>query len=82
MQKIELTSEQIALLAEKYLRPHQPSNYQIRVLRNGIRQDHDGWWEVPVKPSKSSAPSYDWIGRCAEAAVDMDEAENVHVLFV
>jgi hypothetical protein len=72
----------MALMAEKYLDKYQPSDYRILILREGIRVDDDGWWEVPIKPSKDNVPSFDWINRSVEAACDMDEAEGVHVLFM
>jgi hypothetical protein len=77
-----VSPEQVAELSEQYLEKHQPDNYRIVVLRKGIRVAEDGWWEVPIKTSKKGVPSYDWINRSAEAAVDMDEAEGVHVLFM
>jgi hypothetical protein len=82
MPRTSLTAGEVAELAEKYLEKYQPSGYRIVVERDGIREDSDGWWEVPIRPSKQDAPSYDWIGRGAEAAVDLDEAEGVHVLFM
>jgi hypothetical protein len=82
MQTDELTAAEVVKLVEKYLKPHQPRSYKIKVLHHGTEVDEDGWWQVLVKPSRRSVPSYDWIGRCAEAAVDLDEVEGVHVLLV
>jgi hypothetical protein len=76
-----MSAKKVADLAEKYLEPHQPRNYRIVIERDEVREDEDGWWEIPIRPSKQNAPTYDWIGRSAEAAVDLDEAEGVHVLF-
>ena len=76
-----VTAAEVADLAERYLAKHQPSDYQIIVLRDGIR-DVDGWWEVPIRTTRADVPSYDWINRSVEAAGDMDEAEGVHVLFM
>jgi hypothetical protein len=78
----KIGASHIADLAEKYLAPHQPAVYQILIDRRGIRVDSDGWWEIPIRPSKPDAPTYDWIGRSAEAAVELDDAEGLHVLFV
>lgn len=82
MKTTSLTPEQVAELAERYLAKYQPQDYRILIDRTGIRQDEDGWWEIPINPSKQDAPTFDWTGRSAEAAVDMDEAEGVHVLFM
>jgi len=81
MKDAHLTSDQVAVLAERYLSKYQPGDYQILIDRTGIRKDEDGWWEVPIRPSNDSAPTFDWTGRSAEAAADLDEAEGVHVLF-
>jgi hypothetical protein len=80
MQTDEMTAADVVKMVEKYLKPHQPKSYKIKVLHKGATVDDDGWWQVLVKPSKRSAPSYDWTARCAEAAVELDEAEGVHVL--
>jgi hypothetical protein len=82
MPNTSYTPAEVAALVERYLEKHQPPNYRILVTAAGIKEDEDGWWEVPIRPSKADVPSYDWIGRSAEAAADMDEAEGVHVLFV
>jgi hypothetical protein len=82
MPKTKITPAAVGDLAEKYLEKHQPAEYRILIDRTGIQEDEDGWWEVPIRPSKEGVPSYDWIGRSAEAAGDMDEAEGVHVLFM
>ena len=82
MNKTRFTSEQIADLATRYLAKYQPSGYQILVDRAAVREDEDGWWEVPIRPSDANAPTFDWTGRSAEAAVDLDAAEGVHVLFM
>jgi hypothetical protein len=82
MQRTSLTANQVADLAEKYLEKYQPPNYRIVVDRDGVHESSDGWWEIPIRPSKQDAPTFDWTGRSAEAAVDLDEAEGLHVLFM
>ena len=82
MKDAQLTKEQVARLAETYLAKYQPPDYQILIDRDGIEVADDGWWEIPIHPSKLDAPMFDWSGRSAEAAVDLDETEGVHVLFV
>jgi hypothetical protein len=82
VKKSRMTSKQVVDLAERYLAKYQPSDYRILIDRSGVRKDEDGWWEVPIRPSKEGAPTFDWTGRSAEAAVDLDEAEGVHVLFM
>ncbi len=79
---VQQTSEQIAELAVKHLAKYQPADYQIFVDKVGVKEDADGWWEIPIKPSKQDAPTFDWTGRSAEAAIDLEEAEGVHVLIM
>lgn len=82
MPKTSLTPRKVADLVEKYLEVHQPAGYRILIQRKEVREDSEGWWHVSIQPSRTDVPTYDWIGRSAEAAVDLDEAEGVHVLFV
>jgi hypothetical protein len=82
MPNIKHTPVEVAKMVERYLEKHQPAEYRILIDATGVKEDEDGWWEVPIRPSKENVPSYDWIGRSAEAAGDIDEAEGVHVLFV
>ena len=82
MNSSPITADQVVDLAERYLAKHQPADYRILIDRDGVSVGADGWWEIPIRPSTEDAPSYDWTGRSAEAAVDMDEAEGIHVLFV
>lgn len=82
MKKTRFTTDEVAELAMRYLAKHQPVGYEILIDRGGIREDEEGWWQVPIRPSRKDAPTFEWTGRSAEAAVDLDEAEGVHVLFM
>jgi hypothetical protein len=77
----ELTQDEVVTLAEKYLAPHQPANYRLKVLRDGVRRDDD-WWYVVVQPDRDDVYSYEYYGRLAEAELDLEEAEHLHVLLV
>jgi hypothetical protein len=82
MPDIKHTPLEIAKIVEQYLEKHQPEGYRILIDAAGVKEDEDGWWEVPIRPSRENVPSHDWIGRSAEAAGEIDDAEGVHVLFV
>lgn len=69
-------------MAKSYLEPHQPSEYRIEIDRKGVSVDPQGWWSVPVHVTSAGVPSYDVSARCAEAAVDLHEAEGLNVLFM
>ncbi len=65
----------------RYLEPHQPSNYRLNVIEQGIRH-RDNWWEVVVQPDKEDIRSYDYYGRLAEAENDIEEHEDLKILLV
>jgi TFIIF-interacting CTD phosphatase-like protein len=77
----ELTSDEVLQLANKYLEPHQPADYRLIVLDQGVRQDGD-WWYVVVRPDRGEKRAYDYYSRLAEAEIDLRDAENVNVLLV
>lgn len=69
-------------MVKSYLEPHQPQAYRIEIDRKGVSVDAQGWWSVPVRVTESAVPSYDVSSRCAEAAVELHEAEGLNVLFM
>ena len=76
---MERTKEQIIALAEQYLELHQPPDYRMRDLREGVRKI-EGTWYVVVEPSREDVKSYDFNARLAEAATELMDAEGVDVL--
>lgn len=76
---MEYTKEQIVAMAQRYLAPHQPADYQMRVLHEGVQKLGDTWYVV-VEPSREDVKSYDFNARLAEAAMDLMDAEGVNVL--
>ncbi len=76
-----LTAKQVVALAKKYLEPHQPKDYRLRVSERGVKKDDD-WWYVLVQPDREDVRSYDYYGRLAEAEISLKDAENVNVLLV
>jgi len=67
-------------VVRRYLEPHQPSDYRLNVMEQGIRHRQD-WWEVVVQPDKE-VYSYDYYGRLAEAEGDIENHENLKVLLL
>lgn len=65
----------------RYLEPHQPTNYRLNVIEQGIRH-RDNWWEVVVQPDREDIRSYDYYGRLAEAEDDIEEHEDLKILLV
>jgi hypothetical protein len=83
MSQIEhaMTENDVIALVEKYLKPHQPADYKLKVSPEGIRRDDD-WWYVVVQPDREDVRSYDYYGRLTEAELDLQEKEHVNVLLV
>lgn len=67
-------------VVRRYLEPHQPADYRLNVMEQGIRHRQD-WWEVVVQPDKD-VYSYDYYGRLAEAENDIEDHENLKILLV
>jgi len=73
--------DEIAAVVSKYLEPHQPANFRLRVRPAEMMQEDD-WYYVVVEPSREDARSYEYYGRLAEAEGDLQEKENLKVLLV
>ena len=73
--------EDILRLARQYLLPHQPVNYRLEVLDDGLREE-DEWWYVLVRPDRDDVRAYDYYSRLAEAEISLRDEENLNVLLV
>ena len=67
-------------VVRRYLEPHQPADYRLNIMEEGIRHRQD-WWEVVVQPDKD-VYSYDYYGRLAEAEGDIEEHEDLKILLL
>ena len=76
-----LSAEKLAALVQRYLEPHQASDYRLNVMADGVRQEDD-WWYVVVQPDKSDVRAYDYAARLSEAEQDLQDKEHLNVLFV
>jgi len=76
-----LSSEYVRQLAIRYLLPHQPLDYKLEVLPDGIKNEDD-WWYVLVRPDRENVRAYDYYGRLAEAEISLRDEQNVNVLLV
>ena len=74
----KLTKRQAIDLVEKALEPHQPTDYRMKVIREGA-QKIDGIWYVVVQPSREDVKSYDFGNRLAEAGADLAEKSDEYV---
>ena len=62
----------VADVVEKYLLPHQPSDYRIVVHRDHIHKAGRWLVEVGIEPAGKDVPADDFIGRFSAANLDMD----------
>ncbi len=73
--------QQVIKIVERYLEPHQPRDYKLRVLPEGIRQDDD-WWYVIVQPTSDRPRSYDYYDALSETEQDIQDNEHENILLV
>lgn len=72
---------EIVELVRKYLEPHQPPDYRLEVVPEGVRQEDD-WIYVLVEPSRDDVRSYDYTARMVEAELDLQEKEHRNILLI
>ena len=73
--------QQVIKLVERYLESHQPRDYRLRVLTEGVRQD-ENWWYVSVQPTSERPRSYDYYDALSETEQDIQEKEHENILLV
>ena len=73
--------EKISEIVQKYLEPHQPQDYRLNVVPNGIKKNDD-YYYVVVRPSRDDIRSYDFYAALAEAEIDLVDKENLNILLV
>ncbi len=67
---------------KRYLEPHQPLDYRLNVMEQGIRHTSDDWWEVVIRPSREDIHTYEYFGRLAEAENDIEDHEHLKILLL
>ncbi len=66
---------------EQYIRQRQPQEFQLNVVRQGVR--HEGnWWYVVVQPVPPDISARTYQEVMEEAEEDMDQREHVNVLLL
>ncbi len=65
----------------RFLEPHQPKDYRLNVLEQGVRHDGD-WWEAVVQPDKDDARSYEYHTILAETENELEEQTGMNILLV
>ena len=65
----------------RFLEPHQPKDYRLNVMEDGVRHDGD-WWEVVVQPDTENVRSYDYHTILAETENELEEGTGTNILLV
>ncbi|MDM8006814.1 MAG: hypothetical protein QUV05_11790 [Phycisphaerae bacterium] len=73
--------EKVVELVRRYLDRHQPKDYRLEVVPDGVQQEDD-WYYVVIRPEPENAGSYEYYGYLTEAEQELQEKENVKVLLV
>lgn len=73
--------ENIVETVRRFLEPHQPQDYRLKVLEQGVRH-RDDWWEVVVQPDRDDIRSYDYHAILAETEGELEEETGMNVLLV
>ena len=72
--------ERIVKLVQECLKKHQPNDYRLEVVPDGVQQDGD-WYYVVVQPSREDV-SYEYYGLLTDAETDLQERESMKILLV
>ena len=75
-----MSENEVLDAVEAHIRQHQPRNYHLNVLRNGVRRDGD-WWYIVVQPDQTDVSVRDYAMVMEQVGSDL-EAENIKVLLV
>ncbi len=80
---MQLTQDQVVEKIRDYLRRESSKiGMSIRVLDEGVRNEEDRWWYVPVQPSVQPAKLSEYYEMLAEVETLMLDNEGVSVTLV
>lgn len=64
-----------------HLLTRHPCGVDLAVVEDGVRQI-DGWWRVPVLPSKEPSSTFEYYDALAEVEGELQDVEHLDVLLV
>lgn len=76
-----MNENQVLDIIEDYFRGHQPRDYQLSVLRQGVTRDGD-WWYVAVQPTPPDMRAREYSDMMEQAEDDIRAQANLKVLLL
>lgn len=76
-----MSETQVLDLVEQYIRQRQTPEFQLHVIREGVRHQGD-WWYVVVQPDPPDISARTYQDAMEEAEEEMDQREHVNVLLL
>ncbi len=76
-----MSEEQVLDAIEHYFDHHQPTDYHLMVVRQGVRRDGD-WWYVAVKPDRSDIRARDYSDLMDQAEEELEAQSNLKILLL
>jgi hypothetical protein len=73
--------KQVVELVQTSLKKHQPRGFHIQVVADGVRRE-DGWWYVPVRPSKMIQRSTPYYDALADVEGNLQDSMDLNILLV
>lgn len=74
--------QQIVETVRRFLEPHQPRDYRLNVIEQGVRHTSDDWWEVVVQPDRENIRSYEYHTILAETENELEEQTGMNILLL
>lgn len=76
-----MNEDEVLNKIEKYFSEHQPRDYSLSVLRNGVK--HEGnWWYVAVQPSIPDIKARDYAAIMEKAEDELETQSHLKVLLL
>lgn len=76
-----MNEDEVLNKIEEYFSEHQPRDYSLNVLRNGVK--HEGnWWYVAVQPSIPDIKARDYAAIMEQAEEELEKQSHLKVLLL
>lgn len=76
-----MKESQVLDAIEHYFERHQPRDYHLHVLRQGVRREGD-WWYVAVKPDRQDIRARDYSALMEQAEEELESQAQLKVLLL
>jgi hypothetical protein len=79
---LESNWQEVVAKVASYLRDCHPEGIDLEIQADGVHQDLDKWWYVPVKPSSNPGRTYVFYEALADVEEELEQKENLDVVLV